>query len=127
MSDLRVLVLNVTSLPKKFRHLLSIPCHVFALSEVRTPRPTVSLSTQDNFLGFSVIWSCPPPPSATWSVSLGGTALFVKRPLTESTSVRKVETKRTSLRWTSVGCKRDKCYHDQCVWDTSWTSGQRAE
>ena len=83
MSDLTILVLNVTSLPKKFRHMLSVPCQVFALSEVRTPRPTiVSISRQANFLGFSAIWSCPPPPSATCSVSPGGTALFVKRPLT---------------------------------------------
>ena len=84
-SGQRLLVMNVCSLGKRLRHILTMPCQMYALSEVRASVVQVrSLSRAAYSMGFSSVWSASPPPNATSSVSQGGTAIFVKSPLVAS-------------------------------------------
>ena len=49
------------------------------LSEARVSKPQQSsLARRAAKLGYQVVWSCSPPPSATTAVPHGGTAIFVK-------------------------------------------------
>ena len=80
---MRLLALNVRTLGPKLEFLLSLPFDVFCFSEVRaswTGKKTMSRVA--SALGFSAVWSVSPPPSPTFAVSPGGTAIFAKQPLT---------------------------------------------
>ena len=83
-----LLSLNVRSLPSRLELLLSLPFHLLALTEVRASGSGIkSLSRVAARLGFDSIWSSPPPPSPTFTVSPGGCAFFARSPLSVSTFV----------------------------------------
>ena len=73
-----MLVLNVRSLAARMQALMELPFDIMCLSEVRASHNTIrALSRVAAKNGFSVVWSRPPPPTATFSVALGGTAIIV--------------------------------------------------
>ena len=60
---------------------------VLAMSEVRVAKPAIrALSRVARSRGFDAVFGVPPPPSPTFSVSLGGLAVLTRLPIT----VRKV-------------------------------------
>ena len=70
------------SLPRKADAVFSLPFHIFALSEVRVSHSGIhSLTRLAASHSLEAVWSSPPPPSPTFSVAPGGTAVFVRKPL----------------------------------------------
>ena len=78
---LRVLALNVRTLSIRLAQILSLPFDVFCLSEVRVAGNSMRAQARvASSLGCAVVWSAPPPPSPTFLVSPGGTAILVRQP-----------------------------------------------
>ena len=78
---LRALALNVKTLSVRLAQILSLPFDVFCLSEVRVAGSSMrALARVASSLGFAVVWSAPPPPSPTFLVAPGGTAILVRQP-----------------------------------------------
>ena len=78
-----MLALNVRTLAPKLEALLALPFDVMCFSEVRASyNAKKAMTRMSAALGFTCVWSSSPPPSPTFSVSPGGTALFVRDPLT---------------------------------------------
>ena len=83
-----IIALNVSTLSKRLDFLLSLPFSLFALSEVRLAKPTqASIARRAKSLGFTCIFSGPPPPSPTFAVSPGGTCICAK----EELGLRKIQ------------------------------------
>ena len=76
------MALNVKTLAKRFGEVVGWPFPLFLLSEVRVSatgqRSLARAAVRD---GISCVWSAPPPPSPTFSVSPGGTAILARAPL----------------------------------------------
>ena len=74
--------LNVKTLAKRFDVLAGLPFPLLFLSEVRVSATGQrALARRALRLGITSVWSSPPPPSPTFSVAPGGTAILARSPL----------------------------------------------
>ena len=77
-----MVALNVRALSRRLSPLLSWPFHLYCLSEVRVS--AASQKTLEKVAArskVSCVWSFPPAPSPTFSVSPGGTVIMARKPL----------------------------------------------
>ena len=74
------------TLAKRFGDIVAWPFPLFLLSEVRVSATGQrALERRASREGITCVWSDPPPPSPTFSVSPGGTAILARAPLVAKT------------------------------------------
>ena len=93
------MTLNVSSLAKRLEAITSLGCDFVVLTEVRaSASQQPSLSRRAKALGYTCVWSAPPPASNTFETPPGGVAIMAK----DKHTLRKIRSEEVHC-WHEVG------------------------